>query len=662
MNLPILKGGNFSLADAIRVQHSGDSVMAEQMMRKLCIAAPNDGEAHHALGMLLLQLGRPAEALPFLERAVKIAPNNAIYCNNCGLVYPALDRLDDAIASFSRAAALDPNLAAAHNSLGNALRLRGRYPAAAESCRRAIALSPNFAEAHSNLGNALMGMERYEEAKNCYERALAINPSYIRAKSNLGGALRFLRRIDDSVALLREVAMIAPGFIEASKNLAGVLLTGGDTEGAIKELRRVIAVEPTNSELRSTLLFSLLYSDAISEKALLQEHLDFFKFRSTFEDRFKADWPNEKMSKDAEKIIRIGYVSGDFREHAVSFFIEPILRAHDRSQFEVVCFSSAGKRDTWTERLAKYATKWVDVSVLSDQEMAAIVEAENIDILVDLSGHTAGNRLDVFAQKPAPVQMTWLGSAGTTGLKAIDYRITDAMLDPPGMTEAFHTETLIRLASSATFLPHPESPDVNVLPALSKGHITFGCLNTPRKFNRTLIQIWATLLKRIPTARLVLAAAPLQEFQQKLGTMFRDGGIEANRIDWLPFMTTPDFLKQHHEIDIALDTFPYNGGTTSNHALWMGVPVVSLAGTRTVSRVGAAVLPRAGLDDLVTNSPDEYIQRAVDLADDLERLNTLRQSMRERITSRQSSSPEGVTRDLEAHYRAAWKKWCSSGS
>ncbi len=651
-----------SLADGLRLQQEGDVVRAEQILRDVCTQSVGNAEAHHALGLLLLQLGRPSDALPFLERAAEIVPKSAVYRNNLGLVFPPLGRLDDAIACFGAAISLDPNLAAAHNSLGNALRLKGNYVAAAESCQTAIKLAPTFAEGHSNLGNAMMSLERYNDARNCYERALAINPNYVRARCNLGSALRFLNRIDEAVSHLRRAIALAPGFLDAHRNLAAVLLVGGDTELAITHLRQAIAIDPINVELRTTLLFAIQYSDSISSDSFLSEHKTFSAFRAGFEQQFHASWFGHKNIRDEHRVIRVGYVSSDFREHAVSFFIEPILRWHDRSRFEIFCYHNAEKRDVWTERLMALSEHWINVAALSDQEMVTRITADGIDILVDLNGQTAGNRLDVFAQKPAPVQMTWIGSAGTTGLTAIDYRITDAMLDPPGMTEAFHTETLIRLGSSATFLPHPESPDVNALPALSKGHITFGCLNTPRKFNRSLIQIWAKLLKRLPTARLVLAAAPLQEFQQKLNSMFLAEGIDANRIEWLPFMKTPDFLKQHHEIDIALDTFPYNGGTTSNHALWMGMPVVTLAGTRTVSRVGAAVLSGAGLHDLITQNADEYIQRAVDLADDLEHLNTLRQSMRERITSRQSSSPEGVTRDLEAHYRSAWRKWCASGS
>ncbi len=652
---------HFSLADAIRAQQSGNAALAEKIFRGHCMRTPNDAEAHHCFGMLLLQLGRPEDALHSLKQAVQIAPKNAVYRNNLGLAYPALDRLDLAIDCFRKAITLDPTLAAAHNSLGNALRLTGKHQDAAESCRTALKLAPNFAEAHSNLGNALLALDRPAEAHACYERALEINPNYVRARNNLGSALRYLFRLDESVAQVRQAIAQAPTFVEAHKNLAGILLVGGDTETAISHLRLAIAADPNQTELRTTLLFSLQYSNAIDEQALLAEYQEFFKFRAKFENQFRETWSRHKNIRDFNRKIRVGYVSADFREHAVSFFIEPILQYHDKSSFEIFCYSNSIKNDAWTKRLSAHASSWIDVSALSDGEMAQRIEADHIDILVDLSGHTSGNRLDVFARKPAPIQMTWIGTAGTTGLTSIDYRISDALLDPPGMTEAFHTEKIIRLNKGGVFIPHPLSPEINRLPALRQGYVTFCSLNTPRKLNPTIIGIWGQLMRALPTAKLILAATPLLEFQRKLEVWFSQAGITANRIQWQPPVQTTEFLKLHQNIDVALDTFPYNGGTTSSHALWMGVPVVTLAGTRTVSRVGATVLSGAGLDDLVTHNTQEFVQRAVELASDLESLDNLRQTMRDRIIGRESSSPKGVTLDLETHYRSALKIWCASG-
>jgi protein O-GlcNAc transferase len=363
-------------------------------------------------------------------------------------------------------------------------------------------------------------------------------------------------------------------------------------------------------------------------------------------------------SRDPGRRLKVGYVSGDFRAHAVAFFIEPILASHDKAQVEVYCYHNSNRHDSHTEKFIALADHWLVCNGMSDEQFASRIRADGIDILVDLSGHTADNRLPMFARKPAPVQMTWIGYAGTTGLAAMDYRITDVYMDPPGLTERFHSETLIRLpGSNITYRPEPGCPDVNELPALTSGKVVFASLNNLTKVNQSVVNLWSRILTALPQSTLMLGNVTEDAIAQRLIAMFGSAGIGPERLQLQPRMTMLDYLKLHHQIDIALDPFPYNGGTTSMHSLWMGVPIVTMAGAHAVSRVGVAVLSRVGLQDFITQNEEEYVQRVLNAAQDLQGLNQMRQSLRERM-SVANCDPESITRNLEVAYRDAWKMWC----
>ena len=386
------------------------------------------------------------------------------------------------------------------------------------------------------------------------------------------------------------------------------------------------------------------------------EHL---RFAQRFEAPLMHHWRWHHNTPDKEKRLKIGYVSGDFRNHAVAYFIEPILGHHDKSQLEVYCYYNHPQHDSITQRIRQMVDHWVPCKSLSDDNLAERIRSDGIDILIDLSGHTGHNRLLTFAKKPAPVQITWLGYPGTTGLAAMDYRLTDAYLDAPSMTEQYHTETLLRLPC-AVFHPDPLSPPVNALPALSSGQFTLACLNNLAKINQDVIRLWARILTALPQARLLLGNVMGESARRGLLDMFAGEGIAADRLILHPKMALSDYLELHHQIDLALDTFPYNGGTSSCHSLWMGVPVMTLAGHTTVSRVGVAVMAGAGLPEFVTSTEDEYVERTLELARDLPRLNQVRQTARDRMNGRPGSDPEDFTRRLEHEYRSVWTRWCNS--
>jgi predicted O-linked N-acetylglucosamine transferase (SPINDLY family) len=344
----------------------------------------------------------------------------------------------------------------------------------------------------------------------------------------------------------------------------------------------------------------------------------------------------------------------------VSYFFEPVLAAHDAAAFEVFCYSDAPVADAVTQRLRAQAGQWRDIAGLSDERVAALIRADRIDLLVDLAGHTARNRLLVFARRPAPVQATWLGYPNTTGLAAIDFRVTDAVSDPPGQTEAWHTEELVRLAGPfSCYAPPAESPPVSPLPALAAGHVTFGCLNNLAKLTPPTVALWAQLLGAVAGSRLLLKASGLADAETaaRLRQEFAGQGIDPARLDLRGAgQSVARHLGVYHQVDVALDPFPYNGTTTTCEALWMGVPVVTLAGDAHVSRVGASLLTHLDLTACIAESPAAYVDRARGLAGDLARLAVLRAGLRERLRASPLCDGPGFTRQLEDAFRAMWRR------
>jgi protein O-GlcNAc transferase len=354
--------------------------------------------------------------------------------------------------------------------------------------------------------------------------------------------------------------------------------------------------------------------------------------------------------------LRVGYVSADFKRHSLAYFIEPLLANHDRDRFEVYCYSNTRKTDEVTDQLRNHVSQWRDITAVSDEAAAGLIGQDGIDILVDLSGHTAGSRLLVFARKPAPVQLTFLGYPNTTGLATMDYRISDGYMDPPGIADAFYTEQLLRMPHSLwCYRPPAPTPDVNPLPALQLGATTFGSLHSFTKLNRTVIDLWARILARAPDSQLLLAGAPAGETGTRLRERFAAHGVDAARVHLIGKVNFDDYLKLYHRIDIALDAFPYTGGTTTCESLWMGVPVVTLAGTYAVARAGVSLLTSAGLTELIADSPERYVEIAVDLAHDTHRLVGLRGSLRERMQRSPLMDETAYTRAFEALLHGAFQ-------
>lgn len=607
--------------------------------------------------LLLHKSGRLDEAVLAYRQALSRNPENAKALNNLGAALQALGRIEDALDCYQRAIVIRPNYAEAHSNLGNTLKQLCRLPEAEASCRRALEIRPDFAEAHGNLGNVLLAQGNVDEAIASFRRALLHRPDAAESHHNLGVALHALGKLDEALDNLRRAIDLRADYAEAYCNLGVVLKAQGRLDESIASYQHALAIKPDYATAHSNLLLAMQYADSLTPDEVYQEHR---RYADRIETNLQGKLQRHPNPASPERKLKLGYVSGDFFEHAVTFFIEPILASHDKSKFDIYCYYNNTKHDKRTDRIISYSDYWRVVAGLSDAQLEEQIRRDGIDILVDLSGHTAHNRLPVFAKKPAPVQATWIGYAGTTGLSAMDYRITDAFMDPPGRTERYHSEALVRLPDTgAAYRPEPGCPPVTPLPALNSTEFTFASLNNLTKINQTVANLWGRILNTLPNSRLMLGNVTEDGIQKRLIEMFGKSGVAANRLILLPRMPLLDYLKLHQKIDLALDPFPYNGGTTTTHSLWMGVPVITLAGENVVSRVGVTLMSSVGLSEFITYSEDEYLERSVQFAMDLPGLDRIRQSLRERM-NRTNGGHESITRHLETEYRQMWQKWCAS--
>lgn len=639
----------------LALQARGRLDEAIECFRRAVAGAPNDADAHNNLGLGLRLKGREEEAAACFRTALALEPANVLVANNLGLALQALGRPAEAIECLRAVVAAAPEFVDAHVNLGTVLQQAGRLVEAEAALGQALALQPRSAGALSALGTVFQASGRRDEAVAAFEQALAADPAHFDALVNLGLALLTAGRIQEAVARLETCVRLRPDSVIAANNLAGAFRMQGDMRRAVEGYRRALALDPDSSSAQSNLLASLNYLPEIATAALLAEHR---QFGERLEASLRAGWRRHANSREPDRRLRVGYVSGDFREHAMAFSIAPVLAHCDASRFETVCYANNAQGDDVTARLRGLAHEWRSVVGATDADVAELVRRDRIDILVDLSGHTALNRLGVFARKPAPVQVAWLGYVTSTGLTAMDYRLTDGRADPPGGDETGYTEALVRLPCVTVFEPAAGSPPVGPLPALAGGPFTFACLNHLAKVTPEAVRLWARILLAVPDSRLLVGNAGDPGVQRRLIDAFAAHGVAAARLAFRPKLPLGDYLALHREIDLALDTFPYNGGATSCHALWMGVPFVTLAGDRYMARMGLGLLTEVGLGELVARSPDEYVELAVRLAGDRPRLAALRASLRDRVAASLPGDAPRFVRTLETAYREMWHAWC----
>ncbi|MGA3066578.1 MAG: tetratricopeptide repeat protein [Tepidisphaeraceae bacterium] len=646
----------YGLANALKeTEDYSDAIAA---YRQAIALAPDDAEIFNDLGIALKHELQFRDAIAAYRRAVTLNPEYAEAHYNLGIAYKATDELDEAIVAFRQAIALNPNLPAAYSNLGGVLKGNRQLDEAIAAYEQAIELKPDYAEAYCDLGAALWEKGQTERAITALRTAVAARPDFPEAFNNLGNVLKAQRELDQTIDAYRRAIALKPDFAGAFSNLGSALSERGETDEAIAAFRQAVALDSGLLDAHSNLIFSLHYHPAFDAKAIAEE---LQRWNRRHVEALGRPAGGHSNSRDPGRRLRIGYVSPDFREHPVGRALLLLLSHHDRRQFEVTCYSNPQRPDAITRLCEQKADRWRDIEGRSDDEVVRQIRADQIDILIDLALHTGGNRLLVFARKPAPVQVAYLGYPGTTGLRAIDYRLSDPFLDPPG-TDVDYTEKTYRLAHTSLCWQW-NGKDVSVGPpqARTRGFITFGCLNNFCKVTPQALQTWGELMSSLPNSRLILRCPPGSASQRVLATLARCG-IDATRVELIGRLPWDQYVDLYHRIDISLDPFPYCGHTTSLDSLWMGVPLVTLSGQTAVGRGGRSILSNLNLPHLIAYTRDEYMRIVAALAGDLDQLDSLRRTLRSRLLASPLMDADAFTRDIESAYRQMWRSWCEAGS
>lgn len=620
--------------------------------------APAFAEALNNLGGAFHDQTRYLPAIAQFEQALGVRPDYEEAYLNMGLSYMGLRRYGEALVCLRNAIHLNADYAEAYGLLAQAHGAMGEHEAALLWCRKILAIWPDSPLTHFSLGTAYNHLQRRADAAQAFRQAIALKPDFADAYNSLGDLYRLEGRFAEALQQYETALALRPSFPEVHNNLALVLKDLGHLDQARLHFERAIELNPSRAVFHHNLLLTMQYSPSISQQQLFDLHL---RFGAQFEPELALKRLPHTNVRDPAKRLKIGYISPDFRHHAVSNFIEAVLAGHDKTQAEVFCYYSHNSVDSVTLRIEQAADHWVPCNAMSDQQLVQRIRDDGIDILVDLAGHTAHNRLLVFGYKAAPVQVSYLGYASTTGLNAIDYRLTDAWAEPPGEADRLSSERLWRLPETvACYTPRPGTPAVVArAPHHDNGVITFGCFNNYTKVSDGTARLWARILERVPGARLMLEIAGLDDpdFGDLVRQRFADLGVAPERLLLIPRASKNQFVL-YNQIDIALDPFPYNGGTTSFDTLWMGVPFISLAGNSFTSRLGVSILHNGGLGELVAATQDDYVAIASALALDTARLDAMRDGLRERIAASALMDVPRFTRHLEQAYRDMWRLWC----
>lgn len=712
-----------SLAQARGLQSRGALREAERLYEDILAKRPFEFDALHLLGVLRMQQGKPAEGLALLAAALKVRPNSAEALSNLAVVLMGLDRHQEALATLDRALALAPANSGAHFNRGVVLVNLGRVADAAESYRKALLINSDHLEASFNLGNVLATLGRHDEALACYDKVLTLDSDHLDAHTNRGNALTQLARHEEAVAAYSSVLSrrpddvraltnratafkhvgqyeqaladydrvlaIDPDHADALYNRGNALIDLGRSDEAIASLRRALAADPARADIRSSEAHALFDArrpdeairdfrrvlDGAQDDAAHSSLIFALNFdpdattadqqaeRTRWAAGYQQAFPAERRHgnvPDPDRRLRVGYVSSHFRQQAATYAFGGVIVSHDRAQLDVTCYSDTVVEDDVTARLRANVDRWRETSGLSDDELAQLIRSDQIDILVDLVGHMRGNRLAVFARKPAPVQVTGWGEPTGTGLKAMDYLLADPVL----VTAAERHLLAEQVYDLPNFLGYwtPEPlPESGPLPALASGYITFGSFNRFAKVLDPVLRCWAAILRAVPQSRLVLKDRLLDrasQVQPMLAVLVEEG-IAPERVTFLDQSDRAGHFAAFDGIDLALDPFPHGGGMTTLDALWMGVPVVTWSGRTISSRLAAANLSAVGLTDFIAADRESYVDLAVRMASDVVALAQLRATLRGLMANSPVGDPLSYARAVEAAYRDMWRRWCS---
>ncbi len=683
------------LQQAISYHRNGDLRRAEMTYRTIISQEPSNSSAYHLLGLIAHQVRKHDQAEALIQKSIALNPDSAVlyanlgnvmkdkkdyakaaHCyhkaieinpqfpeayNGLGIMMCGKGRTEKGIACFKKALSLRPEFAHACNNLGNAYKTLNDNEQAIRYYKKAIQMQPDHAEAHSNLGTVLKNEGKRDAAETMYAKALELNPTCIEALNSLGLLRYESGEIGRAIECFKRMLRIDEHHSGACINMGNMMKEWGKHQHALSWYRKAAEREPGYHDAHTNILLTMHYDDEYSPEDIFKEHR---RWGMKFDDAAACDmFPAAEASR---RPLRIGYMSPDFRRHPVSFFIEPVIEGHDRANVTVHCYADVKRRDDVTDRIRERADSWVDITGMQDREVERLIRNDGIDILVDLAGHTGDNRIKVFADRPAPVQVTYLGYPDTTGLCAVDYRISDALADPPGNADTLHTEKLVRIPDCfLCYRPYCSDSSIADPPVFDNGYITFGSFCNSSKVTPRMVALWSEILHNTENARLHLKSRQLTDDNvvKYYADMFLKHGISKERIQLSGHVPSyRQHIESYNRIDIALDTFPYNGTTTTCEALWMGVPVITLCGDRHSSRVGSSLLTTIGHHELIAENVHDYVKKAMFLAANTECIDKLRRNLRKHMKQSALCDERGYVEHLEHAYRAMWLRYCSSQS
>jgi len=664
------------------------------LLRRAVAGNPRRADSHYDLGLMLKLSGHAKEAAGAFEQALVIEPDYPEAWNDLGIALALDGRLEEAAAAFQRAVTLRPDFLDALGNLSHTLQRLGQWEKAVEVQRRlvalrprdaqtqfhlgnmlqeagcleeavaafgqAIALKPDFAEASYNRGNALKAKGDLAGAAQAYLRALELQPDLHEAHNNLGSVLQEQGLLDQAMARFRQALSLRPDYVASHNNLGTALKDAAEIDQALACFDRALAIDPSRADVHSNRVYACCFHPDHDAMDILQQTLA-WSARHAQPLAGQIQPHRNPGEPGLRRRLRIGYLSADLRAHPVGRFLLPLLARHDRRQMEIFAYSGVQIADEVTTRLRACCDVWRDIRRLSMEQIAEQIRQDRIDILLDLSLHMAHNYLLVFARKPAPVQVSYLGYCSTSGLETMDYRLTDPYLDPPGGDLSCYRERSVHLPRTYWCYQPLTTLAVSALPAGKRGGITFGCFNNYCKVSPPAWEAWTRILAAVPNSQLALFS-PTGEHRQKALGRVAAAGVDPNRVNFLSGVSLPQYYQRYQEIDIALDPFPYCGGTTSCDALWMGVPVVTLRGASALGRGGVSILSNTGLPQLIGQNVDQYVEIAAALAADLPRLAELRRTLRQRMAQSPLMDEPAFARDVEAVFADLWRRWCSGAA
>ena len=648
------------LLRAAGLHQSGQLAEAMQLYRQILQSDPSQSDAWHLLGVASAQGGDTVTALQFIDRAIAIAPHISTFHGNRGMVLLQAGRPAEAEACQRRAVSLHPQSDEAHRNLGKALAEQRRWSEAEAAYREAVRLNDRSADVYCSLGIALKEQRRYDEALAAYHSAIDIEPRSAAAYNNLGNLLKLLGRCGEASECCQRAVELQPQLAEGYNNLGNALADQGRLDEALAAYERAVVLQPDFALAHSNWLLTHQYVAGVTIERLNELHA---QWNAQHAAALAQHAVPHRNVPDPERRLRLGFVSADLWRHPIGYLLLSVLKALDRHQCEVFVFANQVRRDEVTDELLPGVDRWHDVAAWSDERLAEQVRADQIDVLFDLSGHTAENRLTMFARQPAPIQISWLGYVGPTGVEAIEYFLADKALVSDELVERYRQRP-IRFAHApwCVYRPPADAPEVGPLPALKRGFVTFGSFNKPTKVTPQVVALWATILQRVPRSRLVLKYRGFNDppTRARYERLFHAEGVDPQRLDLQGDSSFREMLDQYQaDIDIALDPFPHNGGMTTILALWMGVPVVTCPGDTLASRLSYATYRAMDWTEAVAHDHGAYVALAVALANDLPRLSAMRAALRPRLAASPLLDGPGLAAEVLAELRVLWRAWCA---